>query len=50
MSAEIKREEREGYESAWFPIDALPKLAYDYEDVINNAVGYLSKIIIKNHI
>ena len=46
LSAEIKREERTGYESAWFPIDALPKLAYDYDEVICNAVNYLSKRII----
>lgn len=45
-SAELKREERLDYESEWFPIDDLPKLAYDYENVINNAVNTLSKKII----
>ena len=38
ISAEIKREERSDYESAWFDIDTLPKLAYDHEVVINNAI------------
>lgn len=45
-SAEIKREERPDYESAWFPIDALPKLAYDHEMIINNAIELLSKKIV----
>lgn len=45
-SAEIKREERPDYESSWFPIDALPKLAYDYEIVIKNAIELLCKKIV----
>lgn len=45
-SAEIKREAREEVESEWFSIDELPKLAYDYENVINSAINTLSKKII----
>lgn len=45
-SAEIKREERSDYESAWFDIDTLPKLAYDHEVVINNAIELLKKKIV----
>lgn len=45
-SAEFKREERDEFESQWFPINALPKLAYDYENIINNAINSLSKKII----
>lgn len=45
-SAEIKREERPEYESSWFSIDALPKLAYDYEIVIKNAIELLCKKIV----
>ncbi len=45
-SAEIKREERPDYESQWFSIDTLPKLAYDHEMVIKNAIDILSKKIV----
>lgn len=45
-SAEIKREERSEYESAWFSIEELPKLAYDYEMVIKNAIELLCKKIV----
>lgn len=49
-SAEIHREERPDYESSWFRIDELPKLAYDHEMIIKNAVQLLSKKIISVNI
>lgn len=49
-SAEIKREEREEYESAWFSIDTLPKLAFDYEIIINNAIEILEKKITNTNV
>ena len=45
-SAELQREERPDYESAWFRIDELPKLAYDHEVIINSAIELLSKKIV----
>ena len=45
-SAEIKREERPEFESAWFSIETLPKLAYDHEVIIKNAIEQLRKKIV----
>ncbi len=45
-SAEIKREARDEYESSWFSIDVLPKLAYNHETVIRNAIQLLCKKIV----
>ena len=45
-SAELQREERPDFESAWFRIDELPKLAYDHEVIIKNAIELLSKKIV----
>lgn len=48
-SAEIHREERPDYESAWFRIDELPKLAYEHEIIIQNAVEVLKKKIVNTN-
>ena len=31
------------YESAWFPIDELPKMAYDHMDILNDTIEKLKK-------
>lgn len=49
-SAEIKREERIDYESKWFLIDNLPKLAFNHEKIINNAIESLQNKIINTNI
>lgn len=48
-SAEIKREERLDVVSEWFSIDAIPKVAYDNEDVIKRNVEYLKKKIVNSN-
>lgn len=48
-SAEIKREERLDVVSEWFSIDAIPKVAYDNEDVIKRNIEYLKKKIVNSN-
>ncbi len=48
-SAEIKREDRIDYESKWFPIDSLPKLAFNHENIIDKAVEQLQNKIINTN-
>lgn len=41
----LKREERENFETEWFPINDLPKLGFDHENILNKTVDYFSKRI-----
>lgn len=38
----LKKENR-NYESAWFPINELPKTVYDHGDILLDAIEYLKK-------
>ena len=49
-SAEIKREERPEIVSEWFSIDAIPKMAYDNEDIIKRNIEYLKKKIVNSNV
>jgi len=49
-SAEIKREERPEIVSEWFSIDAIPKMAYDNEEVIKRNIEYLKKKIVNSNV
>lgn len=49
-SAEIKREERPEIVSEWFPINNIPKMAYDHEEVIRRNIDFLKKKIVNINI
>lgn len=49
-SAEIKRQERPEVVSEWFSIDAIPKMAYDNEEVIKRNIDYLKKKIVNSNV
>lgn len=49
-SAEIKREERPEIVSEWFPINNIPKMAYDHEEVIKRNIEFLKKKIVNINI
>jgi 8-oxo-dGTP diphosphatase len=49
-SAEIKREERPEIVSEWFPINNIPKMAYDHEEVIRRNVEFLKRKIVNINI
>lgn len=34
---------KRNYESAWFPINELPKMVYDHGDILKDTIGYLRK-------
>ena len=46
ISAVIKREDRPGIISEWFPINDIPKMAYDHESVIKKNIEFLKKKIV----
>lgn len=37
------RKKATDYEGAWFSINEIPKMVFDYEDILKNATSYLSK-------
>ena len=39
MLKKVKR----NYESAWFPINEVPKMVYDHGDILKDTIGYLRK-------
>lgn len=43
VTASYQRKEIEGRESDWFPIDALPKLAYNHEEILESMIAYLKR-------
>ena len=49
-SVEIKKEERQYIESAWFAIDAIPKMGYDHDDVIEKTIEYLRRKIVNSNV
>jgi len=34
---------KRNYDSAWFPINELPKMVYDHGDILKDTIGYLRK-------
>ncbi|MDD3341426.1 MAG: hypothetical protein PHN72_04490 [Bacilli bacterium] len=42
-SASYQRKEIEGRESDWFPLESLPKLAYNHEEVLESMFTYLKR-------
>ena len=49
-SVEIKKEDRPYIESAWFSINAIPKMGYDHNEIIKNAIEHLRKKIINSNV
>lgn len=47
---QFKREKREEYITEWFPIEELPKIAYDHEEIINTSIKHLRKKIVNSNI
>lgn len=47
---EFKREERNNYISEWFSIDDIPKMGYDHERIIIEAIDYLKKRLLDSKI
>lgn len=50
VSLELKRELRTNYVSEWFNIDAIPKMAYDYNNIVLESINYLHKRIISSNV
>lgn len=48
-SVEIKREARE-YETEWFNINAIPKMAYDHLEILTDAIDYLKTKIVNSNV
>jgi len=49
FSALFKREDRYEYETAWFKINDIPKMAYDHSEILKNNINFLrSKIVHSN--
>lgn len=49
-SVEIKRELKEGFETQWFSIDAIPKMAFDHNNIISDAVEALRRKMINSNV
>lgn len=49
-SVEIKREDKPMYESEWFSIDAVPKMAFDHNVIVADAIYYLRKKIVNSNV
>ncbi len=49
-SVEIKREVRSSYESEWFSLDAVPKMAFDHNLIVTDATDYLRKKIVNSNV
>ena len=47
---ELKREVREAYETEWFSILDIPKVGYDHEKIIENAIKDLKKKIVNSNV
>lgn len=43
---EFKREKRDNYISEWFNINDIPKMGYDHEQIITDAISYLKKSLL----
>lgn len=50
ISSVIKREARPNIVSEWFPINDIPKMAYDHEEVIKRNIEYLRKKIVNSSV
>ena len=50
VTLELKCEDRDMFETRWFPITDLPKLAYDHENIINYSVNNLRNKIVSTNI
>jgi 8-oxo-dGTP diphosphatase len=48
-SVEIKREVRE-YETEWFNINAIPKMAFDHSEIVTDAIMSLRKKIVNSNV
>jgi 8-oxo-dGTP diphosphatase len=48
-SVEIKRESRE-YETEWFDIHSIPKMAFDHADIVNDSISALRKKIVNSNV
>lgn len=49
-SSDIKRVNRATYETEWFSIDAVPKMAFDYNIIIAEAINYLRQKIVNSNV
>jgi 8-oxo-dGTP diphosphatase len=48
LTIQLKRALNEEYETAWFNINSIPKMAYDHENIINKTI-YALKMRGENH-
>lgn len=46
----LRREDRTDIETEWFALDAIPKLGYDHEEIIQYINQYLKKRIVNSNI
>ena len=46
----LHREERPNIETSWFPINDLPKLGYDHEEIIKRAIEFLKKKVVSSNV
>jgi 8-oxo-dGTP diphosphatase len=49
-NVKILRETSHTTDAAWFNIRDIPKLGYDHEEILNDAIIYLKKVIFKSNI
>lgn len=47
---EILRQSRNTSDADWFPLDKIPKLGYDHNEILNDAIECLKKEIINSNI
>ena len=50
VTADLKLENISGVELAWFNISDIPKMGYDHEDIVRDAITYLRKILVNSRI
>ena len=47
---DILRQSRNTADADWFPLDKIPQLGYDHNEILNDAVEYLKKEIVNSNI
>lgn len=49
-TASLKLENIPGVELAWFKISDIPKMGYDHEEIVKDAIVYLRKILVNSKV
>ena len=50
VSADLKMENIPGLEFAWFNISDIPKMGYDHEEIVRDAIFYLRKTLVNSKV